>query len=109
MRLIQVFVPSDDHETVRETLSKMEVEFVFSDADGHRNGSLANVPVPAGTVDAILGRLYDAGLDEDTYTVVTDVDRANVPNADELRSGTPRARKASVGSRTPRFAAARKT
>ncbi len=85
MRLIRVLVPSDDHETVREALSEMEVEFVFSDTDSHRDGSLANVPVPAGTVDAILDRLYDAGLDEDTYTVVTDVDRANVPNGDELR------------------------
>jgi len=84
VRLIQVFVPSNDHDAVREALSEMEVEFVFSDADNNRDGSLANVPVPTGAVDAILDRLYDAGLDEDTYTVVTDVDRANVPNADEL-------------------------
>jgi uncharacterized hydrophobic protein (TIGR00271 family) len=84
MRLIQVFVPRDDHDAVREALSEMEVEFVFSDADGRRDGSLANVPVPAGAVDVILERLYDAGLDEDTYTVVSDVDRAKVPNVDEL-------------------------
>ncbi|WP_455448980.1 DUF389 domain-containing protein [Natrinema thermotolerans] len=84
MRLVQVFVPSEDRVAVRETLAEMEVEFVFSDAADHRDGSLANVPVPAGAVDAVLERLYDAGLDEDTYTVVTEVDRATVPNADEL-------------------------
>ncbi|WP_339102449.1 DUF389 domain-containing protein [Haloterrigena salinisoli] len=84
MRLVQVFVPSEDHDAVRETLSEMEVEFVFSDADDHRDGSLANVPVPAGAVDTVLERLYDAGLDDDTYTVVTEVDRATVPNAEEL-------------------------
>ncbi|ADB61992.1 conserved hypothetical protein [Haloterrigena turkmenica DSM 5511] len=84
MQLVQVFVPSEDHDTVRETLSEMEVEFVFSDVDEHRDGSLANIPVPAGAVDTVLERLYDAGLDEDTYTVVTEVDRATVPNADEL-------------------------
>ncbi|MCU4974770.1 DUF389 domain-containing protein [Halobacteria archaeon AArc-m2/3/4] len=84
MRLVQVFVPSDDHDAVRETLTEMEVEFIFSDADSRRDGSLANVPVPAGAVDTVLERLYDAGLDEDTYTVVTEVDRATVPNAEEL-------------------------
>lgn len=84
MRLIQVFVPSDDHDAVREALSEMEVEFIFNDADNRQDGSLANVPVPTGAVDEILDRLYDAGLDEDTYTVVTDVDQAKVPNVDEL-------------------------
>ncbi|APW96356.1 hypothetical protein CHINAEXTREME_00630 [Halobiforma lacisalsi AJ5] len=84
MRLVRVFVPADDHDAVRETLSEMEVEYVFSDADDHRDGSLAEVPVPSGAVDTVLERLYDAGLDEDTYTVVTEVDRATVPNVDEL-------------------------
>lgn len=84
MRLIQVFVPRDDREAVQERLEEMEVEFVFSESDGRRDGSLANVPVPTGAVDVILDGLYDAGLDEDTYTVVTDVDRAKVPNIDEM-------------------------
>jgi len=34
MRLIQVFVPSDAHDAVRETLAEMEIEVVFTDADG---------------------------------------------------------------------------
>jgi uncharacterized hydrophobic protein (TIGR00271 family) len=84
MRLIQVFVPSEHHDAVRETLTAMDVPFVFGEADGGRDGRLANVPVPDGAVDTVLERLYDAGLDEDTYTVVTDVERANVPNVDEL-------------------------
>jgi len=84
MRLIQIFVPADDRDAVGETLSEMEVEFVFTDADGRRDGSLAEIPVPAGAVDTVLERLYEAGLDDDTYTVVTDVERATVPNVDEL-------------------------
>ncbi|MDF9744956.1 DUF389 domain-containing protein [Natrinema salsiterrestre] len=84
MRLIQVFVPSEDRDAVRETLSEMDVQFVFVDADGRRDGRLANVPVPSGAVETVLERLYDAGLGEDTYTVVTDVDRANVPDVEEM-------------------------
>jgi uncharacterized hydrophobic protein (TIGR00271 family) len=84
MRLIQVFVPAESHEAVREALGEMGVEFVFGDAEGRREGSLAYVPVPTGAVETVLGRLYDAGLDRDTYTVVTDVDRATVPNVEEI-------------------------
>jgi uncharacterized hydrophobic protein (TIGR00271 family) len=61
----------------------MGVEYVFTEATG-RDGSLAQIPVPAGAEDAVLDRLYHAGLPEDTYTAVTDADRATVPNADEL-------------------------
>lgn len=84
MRLIQVFVPSDDRDAVREALSQMDVDALFSEADSDRDGSIAYLPVPTGAVDTILERLYDAGLDRDTYTVVTDVHHATVPNADEL-------------------------
>jgi len=84
MRLVQLFVPSDDKAAVRDALEEMDVEFVFSDADSHRDGALAYIPAPTGAVDTILDRLYDAGLDEDTYTVVTDVHHASVPGIDEL-------------------------
>ncbi|QCS41109.1 DUF389 domain-containing protein [Natrinema versiforme] len=84
MRLIRVFVPDEDREAVRTALSEMEIEFLFSEADGRRDGSIAEIPVPAGAADTVLEHLYDAGLDEETYTVVTDVDRASVPNAEEI-------------------------
>ncbi|KPN32133.1 hypothetical protein SY89_02893 [Halolamina pelagica] len=53
-------------------------------ADGRRDGKLATVPVPAGAVDTVLAALYGAGLDETTSTVVTDVQRATVPNVEEI-------------------------
>ncbi|WP_135304288.1 DUF389 domain-containing protein [Haloarcula amylovorans] len=84
MKLIQLFVPTEDRTAVRDELAEMDIEFVFADEDTHRGGSIAQIPVPAGAVDTVLSRLYDVGLDEDTYTVVTDVDRATVPNVDEL-------------------------
>jgi predicted PurR-regulated permease PerM len=80
MRLVQVFVPGEDRDAVARVLSEMGTDAVFSDVDGGRDGSLANVLVAASAVDEVLDRLHDAGLDEDTYTVVTKVDRANAPN-----------------------------
>jgi uncharacterized hydrophobic protein (TIGR00271 family) len=84
MRLIQVFVPSDDREATRDTLDEMNVDYLFVDENSSRDGTIAYVPVPAGAVDTVLERLYDAGLDEDTYTVVTDAEFATVPNVEEL-------------------------
>ncbi|WP_224333775.1 DUF389 domain-containing protein [Haloprofundus halobius] len=84
MRLVQVFVPNDSRVAVRKQLEEMGVEYLFTTEESHREGSIASFPVPSGAVDGVLDRLYDAGLDEDTYTVVTDAARANVPNADDL-------------------------
>ena len=84
MKLVQLFVPDEDRMAVRETLEEMGVEYLFSDEGSRRDGSIAYVPVPAGAVDTILDRLYEAGLDEDTYTVVTEADRGTVSNIDEI-------------------------
>lgn len=84
MKLVQILVPSDDRVAVREALAEMKITYVFADEDTHEGGSIAHLPVPAGAVETVLERLYDAGLDEDTYTVVTEADRATVPNVDEL-------------------------
>jgi uncharacterized hydrophobic protein (TIGR00341 family) len=84
MRLIQVFVPSNRRSAVAETLKAADVEFLFGDERSGRDGVIAYVPVPRGAVDAVLERIHDAGVPEDTYTVVTDAERATVPNTDVL-------------------------
>lgn len=84
MRLIQIFVPSDVRSAIDETLANMDVDAIYTDADAHRDGAIGHIPVPTGAVDTVLDRLYDAGLDEGTYTVVSDVHRATVPNVEAL-------------------------
>ena len=84
MRLIEIFVPNDDLAAVRETLTEANVEHVLVEEAGPRDGVVAHVPVPSGGVDALLDTLYDAGLDESTYTVVSDLSQATVSNVDEL-------------------------
>lgn len=83
VRLIQVYVPDDARASVTNELDDAGIEYRLGDEAGD-GGVLAHVPVPTGAVDAVLELLYDAGLDEETYTVVTDVDRATVPNVDAL-------------------------
>lgn len=84
MRLIQIHVPNDDLPAVRGALSEGDVDHVLVDEAGPDEGVLAQIPVPSGAVDAVLETLYDAGLDESTYTVVTDAERTTVSNLDEL-------------------------
>ncbi|WP_372912285.1 TIGR00341 family protein [Salinigranum sp.] len=84
MRLIEIFVPDDDLATVEETLTEANVEHVLVDEAGPRGGVVAHIPVPSGGVDAVLETLYDAGLDESTYTVVSELSDATVSNVDEL-------------------------
>jgi len=83
MRLIQIFVPDDARAPVTSELDDAGIDYRLSDGadDG---GTLAHIPVPTGAVDAVLELLYDAGLEEDTFTVVTDAERATVPNVDAL-------------------------
>lgn len=84
MRLIQLFVPGSDREVIRDRLDSMEIAFVFTEANGQRNGTLVHIPVPTGAVDEVLEVLYDTGIDESTYTVVTETNRATIPNLEEL-------------------------
>lgn len=84
MRLIHVHVPPDVHVSVRERLDQADLEYVFTDESGGREGFIAQIPVPAGAVDPVLEMMYEAGLPESTLTIVTEAQRANVENAEEL-------------------------
>ena len=84
MRLIQIHVPNDALAAAREALTGADLTFVFTDEMGGGGGAVAQIVAPDGAVDAILNELYDAGVDESTYTVVTEAERAPVPNAEEL-------------------------
>lgn len=84
MRLIHVHVPPDVHLQVREALDKADLEYLFADETGGREGFIAQIPVPDGAVDPVLELMYDAGLPESTLTVVTQAQRANVTNAEQL-------------------------
>ncbi|MFC3958242.1 TIGR00341 family protein [Halovivax cerinus] len=82
MRLVQLYVPRGERETVLATLDAAGVEYGLLDetSDGAYE-AVASIPVPTGAVDSLLARIRDAGLHDDTRIVVLGVE-ASVGGAD---------------------------
>lgn len=76
MRLIQVRVPSESREAVTTALSEADVEHVLTGEARGRDAVIVQVLAPGSGVDPILQLCYDAGLDEDTWTSVSQADAA---------------------------------
>lgn len=84
MRLIQVFVPREVRPSVEDALDDIEIDHVFTRAEGQQAGWFAYIPVPTGAVDGVLDRLYEAGLDKDVLTLTSEINHANIQNVDAL-------------------------
>ncbi|WP_440008153.1 TIGR00341 family protein [Halomicrococcus sp. SG-WS-1] len=87
MRLIQVRVPEDDRDAVLGVLDDEDIDYVLTpEASDGDEATLLEFPLPTQAVDAALSDLRDAGLDDDEYTVVGNVETARTPNIDELEN-----------------------
>lgn len=86
MRLIQTRVPADTRESVLETLNEENIEYIVADEGGDSDAMILYFPLPDGAVENVLDRLYGAGLAEDAFTVITDIESATTPTFDELES-----------------------
>lgn len=77
MRLVQLYVPRGERESVAATLESEGVEYGLTDetSDGAYE-AIASIPVPTGSVDALLSRLRSEGLHEDIRIVVLGVEAA---------------------------------
>ncbi|WP_306057760.1 TIGR00341 family protein [Natronococcus wangiae] len=72
MRLVQVFVPRGDLELVLETADATGVDYAVSEETSRGEfEALVSIPVPPAAVEPLLAELRTAGLDPDSYTVVT--------------------------------------
>lgn len=86
MRLIQISVPDAQRETVVEVLREQGVGFTEASATGETTDhTLVNIAVPADAVEHVLNELYDAGVDERTYTVSLETEFAIFEGMDELQ------------------------
>lgn len=86
MRLIQISVPDDQRETVGEVLREQGVGFTEVSATGETaDHTLVNFTVPADAVEHVLNDLYDAGVDEQSYTVSLETEFAISEGMDELQ------------------------
>ncbi|WP_227379779.1 TIGR00341 family protein [Haladaptatus halobius] len=85
MRLIQIRVPDDSQDNVLKTLEEANTDYVIADEAANNNASIVYFPLPEGAVDEMLERLHNNGLDDNTFTIVTQIETATTPNLDELQ------------------------
>ncbi|QFU83518.1 TIGR00341 family protein [Natronorubrum aibiense] len=85
MRLVQVFVPQGELELVLETAASTGLDYAVTEETSHGEfEALVSVPVPPAAVEPFLTSLRTAGLDEDSYTVVTATETIVSNRTDEL-------------------------
>ena len=86
MRLIQLSVPDEQRGTVVRVLRERDVGFTeVSGTGGSAGQTVIDFAVPADAVEHVLNDLYDAGVDEETYTVSLDTEFAIFRGMDELQ------------------------
>ncbi|WP_263018910.1 TIGR00341 family protein [Natronobiforma cellulositropha] len=92
MRLVQVLVPVGERELVIDALEREGTAFAVTEEVGPGGfEAIVSVPVPPNGVEPLLERLREAGLDEDSYTVVLSAETVVSRQAEQLRrqfSGT---------------------
>ena len=73
MRLVQITIPSGKRETLLSTLEDEGIDYVVADeTSGREFSGIAYIPLPTNAVEPVLDSLRDAGLDDDSFTVVLD-------------------------------------
>ncbi len=84
MRLVQIRVPDDVLDGVLDTLDDANADYAIADGGADSEASLVYFPLPDGAVETMLDRLSENGLDDDVFTVVSQIETATTPHFDEL-------------------------
>ena len=72
MNLVHVKVAPEARDAVEETLASKEVQYVALAGDASERYSVLAFVVPTDAVENVLGDLRDAGLDERSFTVISE-------------------------------------
>jgi uncharacterized hydrophobic protein (TIGR00341 family) len=73
VRLVQVTIPAGRREAVLAALDDEGVDYVVADETSNREyAAIAYFPLPKNAVEPVLDALREAGLDEETFTVVVE-------------------------------------
>jgi uncharacterized hydrophobic protein (TIGR00341 family) len=86
MRLIQTRVPVERREEILATLDRENIEHIVAEEGGDSDAMILYFPLPDGAVRKVLEELYEVGLDEDAFTVITDIESATTPTFKDLES-----------------------
>ena len=73
MRLVQISVPRGKLEAVEGVLDEEGIDYVVNEETSGRDiGAVVTFPLPTNAVEPVLESLRDVGLNDDTYTVITE-------------------------------------
>ena len=85
MRLVEILIPNHQREAVEEALENEGLAFTLVEEQSRDEPSVVvTFPLPAPAVESVLDELRDAGLDEDSYTVVVEAETVVSERYDEL-------------------------
>jgi uncharacterized hydrophobic protein (TIGR00271 family) len=76
VQLLGLLVPTDRLVPVTDRLDEMGATYLQTDETSPRDATVLYVPVPRGGAEPVLDKLYDIGLPEESYAVITDGDVA---------------------------------
>lgn len=86
MRLVHVTIPAGKREAVTRTLAEAGVEYVLSEETSSREyTAVATFPLPSEAVEPVLEDLRDAGLSEETFTIVLEAETVISRKFDKLQ------------------------
>ncbi|WP_439026614.1 TIGR00341 family protein [Haloarchaeobius sp. DT45] len=86
MRLVRILVPRAQVDDLVTVLEEESVDYVVTSdtREADEDAVVLEFPVPIQAVDFVLGRLRDAGLDDEEYTVISTAETAKTRHYDEL-------------------------
>jgi len=112
MRLVEILIPEEKREAVEETLEDDDIDFTLVTEESRDEPSVViTFPLPVPAVEPTLDDLRDAGIDEDSYTVIVETETVVSERIDDLEQryaqNSPRISReemqASAKDLTPRF------
>ncbi len=87
MRLVQITLTAESKESVLSALDEKDIDYILAEETGGANfDTIAYIPLPTNAVEPTLERLREAGLDEDSYTVVIEASTVISQRFDQLQA-----------------------
>jgi len=84
VRLVQVTIPAGKRDRLLRTLDDDGIDYVVTEeTSGREFDSIAYIPLPTNAVEPTLDGLREAGLDDDSFTVVLDANTVVVVGREE--------------------------
>jgi uncharacterized hydrophobic protein (TIGR00341 family) len=87
VRLVQVTIPAGKRETVLAALDDEGIDYVVTDeTSGREYAAIATFPLPKNAVEPVLESLREAGLSDDTFTIVVEANTVVSQRFEQLQA-----------------------